>query len=173
MTQPDSGSGTPSGDSGPAGPGALSAAASALGQEDPGLVARAADECEARARRDHLGGMARGKATVLALRDLTVERPALGIAVARTLGLEHIVDDLLAGRSVDGVTGIGPGGEVLPPSRSDRRRRRGAVLLVLGGGVLLTGATVADSLSLVLVIAWTACSFALIFGGLRDVLHSG
>jgi hypothetical protein len=160
-------------DSGPVGVDALFAAATVLEQEDPALVARTATECEAGARQDLIDGMARGKATVLRLRDLTVERPSLGIAVARSLGLEHIVADLLAGRSVDGVTGIGAGGEVLPRSRSDRRRRRGAILLVLGGLVLLAGATVADSLSLGLVIAWTACSFALIFVGLRDVLHAG
>lgn len=163
----------PTGERGSVGVDELFASATELERTDPELVARAVTECEARARQDHLGGMVRGKATVLALRDLTVGQPALGIAVARALGLEHIVADLLAGRSVDGVTGIGPGGEVLPLSRSDRRRRRGAVLLVLGGGVLLAGATVADSLSLGLVIAWTACSFALIFTGLRDVLHHG
>jgi hypothetical protein len=43
--------------------------------------------------------------------------------------------------------------------------------VLLGGIVLLVGATAADSLSLVWVIVWTVGSFALIFGGLRDVLH--
>ena len=47
------------------------------------------------------------------------------------------------------------------------------VLLLAGGVVLLAGATAADSLSLVLVVLWTSASFALIFGGLRDVLHRG
>ena len=79
----------------------------------------------------------------------------------------------MAGTSVDGVTGIGADGTVLPPSRSDLRRRRGVVLLLAGGVVLLAGATAADSLSLVLVVLWTLASFALIFGGLRDVLHRG
>ena len=115
--------------------------------------------------------MPRGKAYVLGLRDLTVGRPPLGVAVARSLGLEHIVEDLLEGASVDGVTGIGPDGEILAPSPSDRHQRRGTVLVLLGGIVLLVGATAADSLSLVWVIVWTIGSFALIFGGLRDILR--
>ena len=150
---------------------ALEAAATALELEEPELVATAAAECVARAERELRDGMPRGKAYVLGLRDLTVGRPPLGVAVARSLGLEHIVEDLLEGASVDGVTGIGPDGEILAPSPSDRRRRRGTVLVLLGGIVLLVGATAADSLSLVWVIVWTIGSFALIFGGLRDVLH--
>lgn len=152
---------------------ALRAAATALEREDPDLVARAGAQCRADAQRDLVNGIPRGQATVLGLRDLTVERPPLGIAVGRALGLEHIVVDLLEGRSVDGVTGISADGAVLPPSRSDRRRRRGTVLLLVGGLVLLVGATTADSLSLFLVIAWTVSSFALIFVGLRDILHRG
>jgi len=151
----------------------LKAAATALEQADPGAVRRAADECRDGAHRDHLDGTPRGKAIVKRLRDLASTDPALGIAVARSLSLEHIVDDLLDGRSVDGVTGLGPDGGILPPSRSDRRRRRGTVLLVLGGLVLLVGATAADSLSLVWVIVWTLGSFTLIFTGLRGVLHRG
>ena len=152
---------------------AFRAAAAELERADPDLVARVRVECEAGARQDLVDGIPRGRAVVLRLRGLTVERPSLGIAVARSLGLEHIVDDLLAGVSVDGVPGIGADGSILPPSRSDRRRRRGIVLLLIGGGVLLVGATAADSLSLPLVIARTATSFVLIFGGLRDVLHRG
>ena len=79
--------------------------------------------------------------------------------------------DLLNGESVDGVTGLDAAGVVLPPSRSDRRRRRGTVLLLVGGLVVLIGATTADSLSLWMVIAWTAASFTLIFTGLRSILH--
>jgi hypothetical protein len=149
----------------------LKAAATALEHADPELVRRAAADCEAGAQRDHLDGVPRGKAYVRRLRDVTGERPELGIAVGRALGLEHIVEDLLDGRSVDGVTGLGPDGAVLPPSRSDRRRRRGVVLLLLGGVVVLAGATVADSLALPAVITWTAASFVLIFVGLRDLLH--
>ncbi len=151
----------------------LKAAATALEQQDPDLVDRARDECQAAAQQDLLNGVPRGAAVVLHLRDLTVERAPLGIAVGRSLGLEHIVDDLLAGKSVDGVTGISAEGHVLPPSRSDKRRRRGAVSLFLGGVVLLVGATFADTLSLALVIIWTFTSFFLIFGGLREVLRRG
>jgi hypothetical protein len=149
----------------------LRAAATALDLEEPELVAAAKAECVAGAERDLRDGTPRGKAYVLRLRDLTVERPPLGMAVARSLGLEHIVEDLLEGTSVDGVTGISPDGEVLRSSPTDRRRRRGTVLVLLGGIVLLIGATAADSLSLLWVIVWTVGSFALIFGGLRDVLH--
>jgi hypothetical protein len=163
----------PTGDSVPSRIDAIQAEATALQQEDPELVDRTATACRADAERDLANGIPRGKAYVLGLRDLAVERPPLAIAVGRSLGLEHLVVDLLEGRSVDGVTGISARGEVLPPSRSDRRRRRGAVLLLVGGLVLLVGATTADSLSLPLVIAWTVASFALIFGGLRDVLHWG
>ena len=151
----------------------LRAEADTLAAQHPDRVSDAAAACRADARQDHLDGTPRGRAMVRRLRDLTVEQPALGLAVARSLQLEHIVEDLLAGTSVDGVTGIGADGTVLPPSRSDLRRRRGVVLLLAGGVVLLAGATAADSLSLVLVVLWTAASFALIFGGLRDVLHRG
>ena len=163
----------PPGDDAPTRVPGLQTAATALERGNPAAVRRAADECRAGALRDHVGGVPRGKAIVRRLRDLTATDPALGVAVARALDLEHIVEDLLDGRSVDGVTGFGPDGGILPPSRSDRRRRRGTVLLVLGGVVLLVGATAADSLSLVWVIAWTLGSFALIFTGLRDVLHRG
>ena len=151
----------------------LKAAAAKLEQDDPDLVERARVECQAAAQQDLLKGVPRGAAVVLRLRDLTVEQAPLGIAVARSLGLEHILDDLLAGKSVDGVTGISADGQVLPPSRSDKRRRRGAVSLFLGGVVLLVGATFADTLSLTLVIIWTFSSFFLIFGGLREVLRRG
>jgi hypothetical protein len=152
---------------------AVRTAATELERDDPELVRRAVADCEQGAQLDHAGGVPRGKAYVQRLRDLTHEEPALGVAVARALSLEHIVEDLLDGKSVDGVTGLSPEGEVLPPSRSDRRRRRGTVLLVLGGVVLLVGATAADSLSLFWVIAWTVVSFALIFTGLREALHRG
>lgn len=149
----------------------LSDAATALERDDPERVAQATAGCRDGAHQDHLGGVPRGKATVQRLRDLTHEEPALGIAVGRSLGLGHIVEDLLAGTSVDGVTGLGEHGEILPPSRSDRRRRRGAVLLGLGAVVVLLGATAADSLALYAVITWTLASFVLIFVGLRDLLH--
>jgi hypothetical protein len=149
----------------------LRAAATTLDLEEPDLVAATRAECVAGAEQDLRDGTPRGKAYVRRLRDLTVERPPLGIAVARSLGLGHIVEDLLEGTSVDGVTGISPDGEVLRSGPTDRRRRRGAVLVLLGGIVLLVGATAADSLSLLWVIVWTVGSFALIFGGLRDVLH--
>jgi hypothetical protein len=152
---------------------ALKDAATTLELEDPDLVVSTRAECVAGAEQDLVGGTPRGRAYVLRLRDLTVERPPLGVAVARSLGLEHIVDDLLEGQSVDGVTGISATGDFLLPSRSDRRRRRGVILAVLGGVVLLAGATAADSLSLFPVILWTVASFVLIFGGLRDILHDG
>jgi hypothetical protein len=150
---------------------ALKDAAASIELESPELVASARAECVAGAEQDLIAGTPRGRAYVRRLRDLTVENPPLGVAVARSLGLEHIVEDLLQGTSVDGVTGISADGGVLRPSRSDRRRRRGVVLTVIGGVVLLAGATAADSLSLFPVILWTAASFALIFGGLRDILR--
>ena len=134
-------------------------------------MAAAAAACTAGAERDLGEGVPRGRATVLRLRDLTVDDPVLGMAVARALGLGHLVEDLVAGTSVDGVPGFGPDGRVLAPSRSDRRRRRGVVLVLLGGLVLLVGATAADSLSLFWVITWTVVSFGCIFGGLRGLLH--
>ena len=147
------------------------AAAMVLEQEEPDLVALAASECQAGAQRDLQLGTARGKAYVLRLRDLTLERPSLGIAVARRLGLEHIVEDLLNGTSVDGVPGIGADGTACPPSRRDRSRRHGCVLLALGGMVLLIGATTADDLTLFLVVAWTLCSFSLMFAGTWLILR--
>jgi len=161
----------PQGDAPPSRIEGFKEAATTLEREDPDLVAGTSARCVAAAERDLLDGSPRGKAYVLQLRDLTAARPPLGIAVARSLGLEHIVEDLLEGTSVDGVTGIGPDGEVLQPSRADRRHRRGVILVLLGGVVLLVGATAADSLSLFWVILWTVTSFVLIFGGLRDVLH--
>jgi hypothetical protein len=151
----------------------LKADAIALEQADPDLVDRAGAECQAAAQRDLVNGVPRGTAIVLRLRDLTVERPPLGIAVARSLGLEHIMEELLAGKSVDGVTGISAEGDVLPPSPSDKKRRRGTVFILLGGVILLVGATTADSLSLTLVIIWTLSSFFLIFSGLRALLRRG
>ena len=44
---------------------------------------------------DHAAGVPRGKAYVRRLQESLVEQPELGIAVARSLGLEHIAEDLL------------------------------------------------------------------------------
>lgn len=74
---------------------ALAAEATALQAEDPALVARASEECRTDAERDFVDGTPRGKALVRRLRDLTVEQPALGLAVGRSLALGHIVEDLL------------------------------------------------------------------------------
>ena len=147
------------------------AAALVLAEQDPSLIALTAADCSEGAERDLQRGVTRGKAYVLRLRDLTVDSPPLGIAVGRYLGLEHIVEDLLAGQSVEGVSGIGNGGTVLDRNRNDVRRRRGVVLLVLGGLVLLGGATTADVLTLGLDIVWTVGAFGLLFTGIWLVLH--
>ena len=105
------------------------------------------------------------------LRDLTHDEPALGIAVARSLGLEHIVEDLLAGKSVDGVTAWARPGRSCRSAGPNGRRRGSGPVLAIGAVVVLLGATAADSLALYAVITWTLASFVLIFVGLRDLLH--
>ncbi len=135
-----------------------------LAHDEPELVLRAADQLRASAEDDHLGGTPRGKAYVLRLQKLIVERPALGVAVARSLGLEHIAQDLLEGRSVDGVPGIGPDGSVMVTGRH-RTRRRGKVLLAVSALVLLVEAVTADALPSALLYVWTAVGLGLFFVG--------
>ena len=60
--------------------------ATILEQDEPELVARTTDEFKAAAERDHQGGVPRGRAYVRRLQELTVEHPALGIAVAAPSG---------------------------------------------------------------------------------------
>ena len=71
--------------------------------------------------------------------------------MARALGLVHIVEDLLAGSTVEGVSGIGPDGTVLPPSRRQRTRRRGKLILAASAVVLLVEAVIAGGVSSVLL----------------------
>ncbi len=132
-----------------------------LERDDPALVARTAAELRAAAEGDHRGGAPRGRAYVRRIQELTVERPDLGIAVARALGLEHIVEELLDGVSVDGVPGIGPDGMALPATRQHRTRRRGAVILGISAAVLLVEAVTADSVPSVVLYLWTAVGLVL------------
>lgn len=141
------------------------AEATRLEHDDAGLVARAADQLRAGAAADLADGVPRGRATVRRLQALTIERPGLGIAVARALHLEHIVEDLLAGMTVEGVPGIGADGVELAPTRRHRARRRGVVLLGASGLVLLAEAVVAGGLVAGLLYAWTAVGLGLFFVG--------
>ena len=141
------------------------ALATTLEQDQPDLVARAADELKAAAERDHRGGVPRGKAYVRRLQELTVERPSLGIAVARALGLEHIVEELMEGTTVEGVPGIGPDGRALMPNRRHQTRRRGKYILAVSALLLLIEAVVADGLASVLLYIWTAVALGLFFVG--------
>jgi type IV secretory pathway TrbD component len=81
------------------------------------------------------------------------------------LHLEHIVEDLLAGMTVEGVPGIGADGAELAPTRRHRARRRGALLLGASGLVLLAEAVVAGGLAAGLLYAWTAVGLGLFFVG--------
>jgi hypothetical protein len=146
------------------------AAATRLQDDDPDLVARTAEELRSGAEADLRGGVPRGRAYVRRLQELTVERPDLGIAVARALGLVHIVEDLLAGSTVEGVAGIGPDGTVLPPSRRQRTRRRGKLILAASAVILLVEAVAAGGVSSVLLYLWTAVGLALFFLGLYLIM---
>jgi hypothetical protein len=144
---------------------ALWSSARQLESDDPGLVARAATELRAGADRDHAAGAPRGKAYVRRLQESLVERPELGIAVARSLGLEHIAEDFLQGMTVEGVAGIGPDGSALPQTRRQRTRRRGKLILALSALALLIEAVIADGIPSILLYIWTAFGLGLFFVG--------
>lgn len=141
------------------------ASAHRLEKDDPALVASAADDLRASADEDHSRGTPRGKAYIRRLQELTVDHPELGIAVATELGLEHIVEELLSGISVEGVPGIGPDGRPLAPTSRHRTRRRGGWLLALSALVLLLEAIVAGSVGSILLYVWTAVGLGLFFVG--------
>ena len=136
-----------------------------LESEDPGLVARAAAELQAGSDHDHAAGVPRGKAYVRRLQESLVERPELGVAAARSLGLEHIAEDLLHGMTVEGVAGIGSDGSPLPQTRRQRTRRRGKLILALSAVALLIEAVIADGLPSILLYVWTALALGLFFFG--------
>jgi hypothetical protein len=141
------------------------ASAHRLERDDPERVTATADDLRASADDDHRRGTPRGKAYIRRLQGLSVDDPELGIAVAGQLGLEHIVEELLNGISVDGVPGIGPDGRPLSPSSRHRTRRRGEWLLALSALVLLLEAIVAGGVASVLLYVWTAVGLGLFFLG--------
>jgi hypothetical protein len=141
------------------------ASAQKLERDEPVLVARAADDLRTASEEDHKRGAPRGRAYVRNLQELAVGCPALGIAVARELGLEHIVEDLLNGISVEGVPGIGSDGAPMSPTSRHRTRRRGAWLLATSALVLLVEAIVADDLVSMILYVWTAVGLGLFFVG--------
>ena len=143
----------------------LEDAATQLAREDPALVTESVDRVRQGAERDHRAGSPRGRAMVRQLRDLLAGRPDLGLAVARQLDLEHLALDLLAGRTVDGVSGLAPDGTVLPISRRYRSRQRGAWLLVVSALILLLEAILADGVASFLLYLWTAVGLAIFFVG--------
>lgn len=141
------------------------AAADALEHDDPDLVARTADELRRGAEGDVHGRLTRSKAYVRRLQALAVERPELAIAVGRRLNLGHIVEELLDGRTVEGVAGISPEGTVLSRTPRHRLRTRGKWMLAVSGLVLLVEAVVADGIPSALLYGWTAIGLALFFVG--------
>ncbi len=141
------------------------ASAQRLEKDDPGRVTRAVCDLRACADEDHRRGAPRGKAYIRRLQELTVDHPELGIAVSRELGLEHIVEDLLSGMTVEGVPGIGSDGRPLSPTSRHRTRRRGGWLLALSALVLLLEAIVAGDVGSILLYVWTAVGLGLFFVG--------
>lgn len=136
-------------------------AAQRLEEDQPDFVARSTEELRVAADGDHRGGVPRGRAYVRRIQELIIERPELGIAVARAMGLGHIAHELIEGVSVDGVPGIGPDGAALAPTRQHRTRRRGAVILAVAALVLLIEAVTADSVPSVVLYVWTAVGLVL------------
>jgi hypothetical protein len=141
------------------------AAAEALERDDPELVARTAAELRAAAEGDLRRRVPRSKAYVRRLQALTVERPELGIAAAKALDLDHIVEDLLDGISVEGVPGIGPDGVVLSPTRRHTARLRGKWTLGISAVVLLLEAVLAYGIASWMIYLWTTVGLVLFFVG--------
>ena len=140
-------------------------AADALEQDDPDLVARAADELKAGAEGDVHGGLTRSRAYVRRLQSLALERPELAIAVGRVLNLDHIVEDLLDGKTVEGVSGLAPDGSALTRNSRHRLRTRGKWMVAVSAVLLLVEAVIADGIPSLLLYAWTAIALALFFVG--------
>jgi hypothetical protein len=152
---------------------ALEEAATQLERDDPSLVAGAAERLQRQAEEDHRAGSPRGRAMVRRLRGVLVDRPDLGLAVARRLELEHIALDLLEGRSVDGVPGLALDGTPLLTSGGQRLKRRGAWMLAASGLILLLEAIVAGDVGSILLYAWTAVGLVLFFVGGYLVIYRG
>ncbi len=141
-----------------------------LERDQSELVSRVAEGVRAGAEADRRAGTPRGRAYVRRIQELVVDDPQLGLAVAASLGLEHIAADLLEGTSVEGVPGIGPDGMALSSTPRDRTRRWGKVLLVAATVLLLVEAVTADALASMLLYAWTAVGLALFFVGVYLVM---
>jgi hypothetical protein len=141
------------------------AGAATMAHNHPELVAEATDELRERAEEDHRAGTPRGRAYIRRLQMLLIHNPALGIAVARALSLEHLAEDLLGGTAVEGVPGIGPDGAPLTSTGRHRTRRRGAYILALSAVVLLVEAVTADALASIPLYLWTAVGLTLFFVG--------
>jgi hypothetical protein len=152
---------------------ALEEAATQLARDEPALVDGVAERLQREAEEDHRAGSPRGRAMVRRLRGVLVDRPDLGLAVARQLDLEHIALDLLEGRSIDGVSGLAPDGTPLLTSRGQRLKRRGAWMLAASALVLLLEAIVADGIGSILLYVWTAVGLALFFVGGYLVIYRG
>jgi hypothetical protein len=140
-------------------------AATALGHDDPELVARTAAELRMGAESDVHGRLTRSRAYVRRLQALAVERPELAIAVGRTLNLDHIVEELLDGKTVEGVAGISAEGSVLSRTPRHRLRTRGKWMLAVSSVLLLIEAVIADGIPSALLYAWTTIGLALFFVG--------
>jgi hypothetical protein len=141
------------------------AAADALEQHDPALVARTAAELRAGAEGDIHGRLTRSRAYVRRLQALAIERPELAIAVGRVLNLDHIVEDLLDGRTVEGVAGLAPDGSALARTSRHRLRTRGKWMVAVSAVLLLIEAVIADGIPSPLLYAWTTIGLGLFFVG--------
>jgi hypothetical protein len=143
----------------------LAEVASRLERDEPDLVADAVERVRREAEADHQAGSPRGRSMIRRLRDVLIERPELGLAAARGLGLEHIAVELMDGHAVDGVPGLGLDGTPLPISLAHRSRRRGAWMLAASALVLLIEAVVAGDIGSILLYVWTAVGLGLFFVG--------
>jgi hypothetical protein len=141
------------------------AAAAGLEQHDPEVVVRRAAQLRSDAEGDIHGRVTRNKAYVRHLQQLAVENPALAIAVGRSLNLDHIVEELLEGKTVEGVPGIGSDGAALAPNKRHRLRRWGKWTLGIGSFLLLIEAIVADGIPSAALYAWTAVGLVGFFVG--------
>jgi hypothetical protein len=140
-------------------------AAELLAREEPDLVTRTADELRRGAESDIRGRLTRSRAYVRRLQELSIERPELAIAVSRRLDLGHIVEELLDGRTVEGVAGIGPDGRAMAPTSRRMLRQRGKVLVAVSAVLLLIEAVIADGIASALLYAWTAIGLSLFLVG--------